>query len=187
MTSLVSRVLSQTEKLPVIGNASTWYSGKKEEVWSNPNSRRTSLEDSGCYNDLYRLTPPGSPRYSMAAPPPYEKVVEPENRGLTNRITTILKRASFSSAANTDVKEPVIAPTANIDKKEIEHAMTLINVATDMNHSGNQQMATDLYMMGIDKLMSALPCMCLVNLYITILNGKLFFFLLLIICSVSGL
>jgi hypothetical protein len=123
----------------------------------------------------------------MAAPPPYEKVVEPENRGLTNRITTILKRASFSSAANTDVKEPVIAPTANIDKKEIEHAMTLINVATDMNHSGNQQMATDLYMMGIDKLMSALPCMCLVNLYIIILNGKLFFFLLLIVCSISGL
>ena len=45
-----------------------------------------------------------------------------------------------------------------IDKKQIDHAATLINVATDMNNSGHQQMAIDLYMMGLDKLIDALPC-----------------------------
>ncbi|KAI7887995.1 uncharacterized protein EV154DRAFT_426492 [Mucor mucedo] len=66
------------------------------------------------------------------------------------------KRASFSSGTQTDMKAP-LTQTTTIDKKQVDHAITLINVATDMNNSGNQQMAIDLYMMGLDKLMCALP------------------------------
>ncbi|KAI9245624.1 hypothetical protein EDC94DRAFT_628287 [Helicostylum pulchrum] len=94
------------------------------------------------------------------APPPYEAAptqpVVSEKR-FSNTLSTIWKRASFSSYAGTDIKTPLSAVNSTIDKKQMEHAVTLINVATDMNNSGNQQMAIDLYMMGLDKLISALP------------------------------
>lgn len=167
MTTLVSKVFSQADKLPVLGNASSWIPyNKKDTVEIQPViSRRSSIEE---YNtnttDIYRTSPPSSPRYSMA-PPPYENVVQTplaENKRLST-LHTLWKRASFSasfSASNpfssSDVK--VMPPVVTtIDKKQVEHAMTLINVATDMNNSGNQQMAIDLYMMGLDKMITALP------------------------------
>jgi hypothetical protein len=115
------------------------------------------------YPELYRPTPPGSPRYSMA-PPPYEKVEEAlppvEANLLTNTISTIWKRASFSSGGGTtnqDMKESLPNASA-IDKKQVEHVLTLINIATEMSTRGNQQMAVDLYMIALDKMISALPC-----------------------------
>jgi hypothetical protein len=167
MSTLVSRVLSHTDKLAIINNASSWlpYSSKKEEAMLE---RRSSMEDytytsSELYNSQQRFTPPGSPRYSMA-PPPYENVLKEtqppiiENKRFGNTLSTIWKRASFSSSGNTTASDIKITPqTTQIDKKQMEHAVTLINVATDMNNSGNQQMAIDLYMMGLDKLISALP------------------------------
>ncbi|KAI7854716.1 hypothetical protein BDC45DRAFT_440383 [Circinella umbellata] len=45
----------------------------------------------------------------------------------------------------------------NIDTKQVEHAVTLINIASEMDQSGNQQMAFDLYMMGLDRMLSAFP------------------------------
>ncbi|KAI8886139.1 hypothetical protein K501DRAFT_244641 [Backusella circina FSU 941] len=113
------------------------------------------------YPELYRLTPPGSPRYSMA-PPPYEKVEEApppvETNLLSNTISTFWKRASFSlgDTANQDIKES-LSNTSAIDKKQVEHALTLINIATEMSNGGNQQMAIDIYMIALDKMISALP------------------------------
>ncbi|KAI9278528.1 hypothetical protein BDA99DRAFT_428423 [Phascolomyces articulosus] len=46
---------------------------------------------------------------------------------------------------------------SNIDTKQVEHAVTLINIASDMDQSGNHQMAFDLYMMGLDRMLSAFP------------------------------
>lgn len=170
MSTLVSRVLSQADKIPMINNASTWFPtyNKKEPIVD-----LQQQQDEDNFNAYRRLTPPGSPRYSMA-PPPYEATTTPpivlENKRFSNTLSTIWKRASFSSSANTDVKVPMTAVNQTIDKKQMEHAVTLINVATDMNNSGNPQMAIDLYMMGLDKLISALPCKFYVYLYIYIIN-----------------
>lgn len=150
MSTLYSRVLSQTDKLPTINAWFPSYS-KKDEA-------ELQQQDEDNFNAYRRLTPPGSPRYSMA-PPPYEATSPPvviENKRFST-LTTMWKRASFSSGTQPDMKAPLTQTTA-IDKKQVDHAVTLINVATDMNNSGNQQMAIDLYMMGLDKLMCALPC-----------------------------
>lgn len=166
MSTIVSRVLSQADKLPIVNNATNWfptYSNKKDEV-----TAMQQQQDEDNFNAYRRLTPPDSPRYSMA-PPSYEAAtttqapqppIVVENKRFTNTLSAIWKRASFSSSTNAnteDIKVPI--GSSNIDKKQMDHAITLINVATDMNNSnGNQQMAIDLYMMGLDKLMSALPC-----------------------------
>lgn len=151
MSTLYSRVLSHTDKLPTMNAWFPSYS-KKEEVELH------QVQDDENFNAYRRLTLPGSPRYSMA-PPPYEATNTPavtETKRFST-LTTMWKRASFSSGTQTDIKAP-LTQTTSIDKKQVEHAITLINVATDMNNSGNQQMAIDLYMMGLDKLMCALPC-----------------------------
>lgn len=161
MTTLVSKVFSQADKLPVIGNATSWLPYKKDADIQSIPSRRSSIEE---YNtnttDIYRTSPPSSPRYSMA-PPPYENVVQTPPSPIENKrfgtLQNIWKRASFSASAFTNDVKTMPPVNTTIDKKQVEHAMTLINVATDMNNSGNQQMAMDLYMMGLDKMISALP------------------------------
>ncbi|GAN03691.1 hypothetical protein MAM1_0046c03146 [Mucor ambiguus] len=163
MSTLVSKVISQADRLPIISNASQWlpstmFSSKKEEANAISSSRRSSIEDYATNGaEFYNTT---APRYSIA-PPTYDNVVKEDTKRFANALSTIWKRASFSSAASTnnsnDIKMSSVAQQNTIDKKQMEHAITLINVATDMNNSGNQQMAIDLYMMGLDKLMSALP------------------------------
>ncbi|CAO3655072.1 unnamed protein product [Mucor hiemalis] len=162
MSTLVTRVLSHTDKIPMMNNASSWipYLNKKEEVLEQQQQQQPTEDEN--FNAYRRLQPPGSPRYSMA-PPSYEAATKNtttpiiiENKRFST-LTTMWKRASFSSSTHsTDIKTPLASPTT-IDKKQMDHAVTLINVATDMNNSGNQQMAIDLYMMGLDKMMSALP------------------------------
>ncbi|KAG0168285.1 hypothetical protein DFQ28_008754 [Apophysomyces sp. BC1034] len=91
-------------------------------------------------------------------PPPYEKV-EPMSR-LSKLSEYVWKRASFSSTVptTTPVKLPLPEEGPSIfDKKQLEHALVLLNIATEMNRAGNQQMALDLYMMGLDRMFSALP------------------------------
>lgn len=43
------------------------------------------------------------------------------------------------------------------DKKLVEQALTLINIATEMDQSGNHKMAADLYLMGLDRILYAIP------------------------------
>lgn len=164
MSILVSKVLSQADRLPIINNATSWlpstiFTSKKEEAMLTSTERRLSIE-SFTNGEFYNQT---TPRYSIA-PPTYDNVVKEDNKRFANALSTIWKRASFSSVSsslgstNNDIKMSSSQQQTTIDKKQLEHAITLINVATDMNNSGNQQMAIDLYMMGLDKLMSALPC-----------------------------
>ncbi|KAL9552002.1 hypothetical protein MBANPS3_003998 [Mucor bainieri] len=162
MSTLVSKVISQADRLPIISNASQWlpstmFGSKKEEANAMSSPRRSSIEDYATGGaEFYNTT---TPRYSIA-PPTYDNVVKEDTKRFANALSTIWKRASFSSAASNssnDIKMSSVTQQNTIDKKQMEHAITLINVATDMNNSGNQQMAIDLYMMGLDKLMSALP------------------------------
>lgn len=163
MSTLVSKVISQADRLPIISNASQWlpstmFSSKKEEANALSGSRRSSIEDYSTHGPEFYNT--ATPRYSIA-PPTYDNVVKEDTKRFASALSTIWKRASFSSVGsnnNNDIKMSSAAQQSTIDKKQMEHAITLINVATDMNNSGNQQMAIDLYMMGLDKLMSALPC-----------------------------
>ncbi|KAL0083720.1 hypothetical protein J3Q64DRAFT_1641724 [Phycomyces blakesleeanus] len=131
-------------------------------------------------NDTYRYpstpgTPrsfssaPGSPRIYSTPPPPYEKVGPPSSR-LTKISDYVWKRASFSSgigsivpssggsiAASASPLKPAFVEEVTIDKKQTDHGVTLINVATEMDQAGNHQMATDLYLMGLERMLCALP------------------------------
>ncbi|KAG1439846.1 hypothetical protein G6F56_012148 [Rhizopus delemar] len=94
-----------------------------------------------------------SPRYSLSAPPPpYENIVQEKKK---YSFSSIWKRASFSSVYSEPVVE--MSPTM-IDKEQVEQGITLLNIATDMNNArSNPSMAFDLYLMGLEKIMSALP------------------------------
>ncbi|KAF7726590.1 hypothetical protein EC973_008635 [Apophysomyces ossiformis] len=166
MPGLVSRVLSHADKLvgTPISNATSWLPGQKDPYAHLSSSRRSSVDsDTTVYDqrDIYRLAPPASPRIYATPPPPYEKVAEstpqpaPQSR-FTKLSGYVWKRASFSAAAWQDSKPPIPEP-ATIDKKQVEHGLALINVATEIGNAGNPQMAMDLYMMGLDRMISALP------------------------------
>ncbi|KAG0166275.1 hypothetical protein DFQ28_009828 [Apophysomyces sp. BC1034] len=169
MPGLVSRVLSHADKLvgTPISSATSWLPGQKDPYAHFLPSRRSSVDsDATVYDqrDMYRLAPPASPRIYATPPPPYEKVAastpqsaSPQTQSRFTKLSGyVWKRASFSSAAWQDSKPPIAEPST-IDKKQVEHALALINVATEIDNAGNHQMALDLYMMGLDRMISALP------------------------------
>ncbi|KAI9024336.1 hypothetical protein CLU79DRAFT_746663 [Phycomyces nitens] len=168
MSILVSRVLSHADKLPIVGsplsNASSWLPNSRDSISSIASSyRRRSVEPAApaAQYEPPRISPPNSPRIYASPPPPYEKVVSgQQNKPSTfNKLSGYLKRASFSAgySAFYDSKPAVPLEAATIDKKQVEHALTLINVATEMDNTGNHEMAIDLYLMGLDKMISSLP------------------------------
>lgn len=134
MSTLVNQVLSQADKFPVINQ------------WLSPNEQYNNKK-------IESYTPR---HHSLGAPPPYENVVRQPKRYSFSSM--IWKRASsFSSTA---CSEPEVElPMTTIDKKQVENGITLLNIATEMaNSNNNKPMALDLYMMGLEKIMSALPC-----------------------------
>jgi hypothetical protein len=56
------------------------------------------------------------------------------------------------------IPDMTLSNSTTIDKKQMEQVMALIHIAAEMGQSGNPQMANDLYMMSIDRMLSALPC-----------------------------
>lgn len=134
MSTLVNQVLSQADKFPMINQ------------WLSPNEQYNNKK-------IESYTPR---HHSLGAPPPYENVVRQPKRYSFSSM--IWKRASsFSSTA---CSEPEVGlPMTTIDKKQVENGITLLNIATEMaNSNNNKPMALDLYMMGLEKIMSALPC-----------------------------
>ncbi|KAI9259069.1 hypothetical protein BY458DRAFT_517673 [Sporodiniella umbellata] len=127
MTTLVNRVLSQADKV--------------NHYWFKETENEKTLENNT------------SPRYSLSAPPPpYEKVAQEKKYSFSS----IWKRASFSSAYAPAVPDISLGPA--IDKQQVEQGISLLNIATDMNRSqSNPAMAFDLYLMGLEKIMAALP------------------------------
>lgn len=141
MTTLVTLVLNNADKIPIVGSpinhATSWYRKRSH-------SQGSDLE-----------TPP----------PPYENEPVVHSR-LTQISDYVWKRASFSStnsSGSNQVPESY-SSTANkeecLDKEKITEGISLIQMATEMNNAPNgknQQVSIDLYMMGLDKILSSLP------------------------------
>ncbi|KAJ8657189.1 hypothetical protein O0I10_007005 [Lichtheimia ornata] len=90
-------------------------------------------------------------------PPPYEKVANgssssSSSSGMLSKVMSVWRRQAMA-----EQQGKLSGQAMMVDKKQVEHAVTLINIATEMDHSGNHQMAVDLYMMGLDRMLSAFP------------------------------
>ncbi|KAL7324503.1 hypothetical protein PS15p_209687 [Mucor circinelloides] len=142
MTTLVTLVLSNADKLPIVGSpinhATSWYRKRSH-------SQGSDLE-----------TPP---------PPPYENEPVVHSR-LTQISDYVWKRASFSSnTASSSNRAPesysaLPSKEEPFNKEKITEGISLIQMATEMNNAPNgknQQVSVDLYMMGLDKILASLP------------------------------
>ncbi|EPB92626.1 hypothetical protein HMPREF1544_00640 [Mucor circinelloides 1006PhL] len=142
MTTLVTLVLSNADKLPIVGSpinhATSWYRKRSH-------SQGSDLE-----------TPP---------PPPYENEPVVHSR-LTQISDYVWKRASFSSntasSSNRAPESYTALPSKEepFNKEKITEGISLIQMATEMNNAPNgknQQVSVDLYMMGLDKILASLP------------------------------
>ncbi|KAL7310349.1 hypothetical protein PS15m_009862 [Mucor circinelloides] len=142
MTTLVTLVLSNADKLPIVGSpinhATSWYRKRSH-------SQGSDLE-----------TPP---------PPPYENEPVVHSR-LTQISDYVWKRASFSSnTASSSNRAPESYSTLPskeepFNKEKVTEGISLIQMATEMNNAPNgknQQVSVDLYMMGLDKILASLP------------------------------
>ncbi|KAG2193578.1 hypothetical protein INT47_006644 [Mucor saturninus] len=136
MATLVSLVLNNADRLPIVGSpigqATTWY------------RRRSNSNEAIC----------------EIPPPPYEK--EPVHSRLTQISDYVWKRASFSSGTQPQEIVPIPTVTSEqiLDKKQVDEGISLLQMASHMNQDitgKHNQMSIDLYMMGLDKILASIP------------------------------
>ena len=144
---LISKFMSHADKLPLVGYPLAGWTAKNKGNISEQQQQQEVV--------YYRLSPRSS--YAAAPPPPYEKVAANNNTN-TNSSPSMLGKILSASGLTSPSQQSTNNHLNNIDTKQVEHAVTLINIASEMDQSGNQQMAFDLYMMGLDRMLSAFPC-----------------------------
>ncbi|KAI8381508.1 uncharacterized protein BYT42DRAFT_494605 [Radiomyces spectabilis] len=94
---------------------------------------------------------------STDIPPPYENLIPNDTSGSPSTQTSDSCSSSNGSYGGPtkllqEDKEPWL------DKKQVEEALQLLNIAADMEKTGHQQcIALELYLFGLEKLLSALP------------------------------
>ncbi|KAI8991974.1 hypothetical protein BDF20DRAFT_847575 [Mycotypha africana] len=162
MSSLVSLVLNNANKLPIVGNSI-------QQVMSTTTATMHHLfqqQDTSC------LTPP---------PPPYEKEDTIHTKALQkstlSRLTDFVwerKSCSRSSSSNDDETLNNITAhqsyaAAKINKEKVEEGLALIKMAVEVynsstivttgsaNNDSQYTMSIELYMMGLEKVLSSLP------------------------------
>ncbi|KAI8082774.1 uncharacterized protein BX664DRAFT_387920 [Halteromyces radiatus] len=132
MTSLGS-LISHADKIPLVGTPLTNMASALLPDIKKSNEKTHSF-----------LTP--------IPPPPYEKVV---GTSKLSQLSDYVWRQGSHFLPDITLSNSVTQST--IDKKQIEQVMTLLHIAAEMDQSGNHQMAKDLYIMGIDRMLSSLP------------------------------
>ncbi|KAL9555868.1 hypothetical protein MBANPS3_002150 [Mucor bainieri] len=63
---------------------------------------------------------------------------------------------TFKSSANSSSKQVANLPS-NIDRHSISQGMKLVSIAADEYEEGNESVALDIYLTGVDKILMALP------------------------------
>ncbi|KAI9304567.1 hypothetical protein BJ944DRAFT_163336 [Cunninghamella echinulata] len=86
-------------------------------------------------------------------PPPYEKAIQSRSNSFSSQLSNFV----FKKGGDSINDNSTAVTQTTIDKKQIEQVITLIHIAAEMEQAGNHQMAKDLYVMGVDRMLSALP------------------------------
>ncbi|KAI9480843.1 MAG: hypothetical protein EXX96DRAFT_538076 [Benjaminiella poitrasii] len=139
MSTLITLVLNNADKIPIVGapinQATTWYR-QRNNSYQHPQD--SDLE---------------------SPPPPYEK--EPIQSRLTQISDYVWKRTSFSANNNSITPTEPLVSKENLNKKQIDEGISLIQMATEMNNihtnGKNKEISIGLYMMGLDKILTSLP------------------------------
>ncbi|ORX44101.1 hypothetical protein DM01DRAFT_1340517 [Hesseltinella vesiculosa] len=111
------------------------------------------LSQTPIVGQVFSKTVPKPSTTFLTPPPPYEKAVTLPTSSKIGQLSDYMWRQGSS----------IILPDANnqavatIDKKHVENVLTLIHMASEMDQAGQHQMAKDLYIMGIDRMLSSLP------------------------------
>ncbi|KAI8336227.1 hypothetical protein BC941DRAFT_428657 [Chlamydoabsidia padenii] len=131
MTSIVSSVMSHADKIPIVGPmASGWL----PSLTMNTNNKKTQSF----------ITPYPPPSYCDATGLHSPSKLSKLSDYVWRQGIQLLPDMSLSNAMT-------------IDKKQMEQVTALIHLANEMGQSGNHQMANDLYIMSIDRMLFALP------------------------------
>lgn len=129
MTGIVSSVMSHADKIPIVGPmASGW------------------LPSTGTNKKAHSFITP-------YPPPSYYDITGLQTSSKLSQLSDYVWRQGSQL-----IPDITLSNSSAIDKKQMEQVMALIHIAAEMGQSGNHHMANDLYMMSIDRMLSALPC-----------------------------
>lgn len=102
---------------------------------------------------------------SGGPPPPYDLMVSRSGSPVPTPSTSWTSEMSMLADKIRD-DATAISPTAfsasaveNLDRKSISQGMKLVAIAADEYEDGNETVALDIYLSGIDKILMALPSM----------------------------
>ncbi|CEP19551.1 hypothetical protein [Parasitella parasitica] len=98
----------------------------------------------------------------IPAPPPYDPMQQQLHSPTPSPSTSwTLEMSALAEKIRDDVtktfKSSNSKQTANIDRHSISQGMKLVSIAADEYEQGNESVALDIYLTGVDKILMALP------------------------------
>ncbi|CEG78848.1 hypothetical protein RMATCC62417_13388 [Rhizopus microsporus] len=124
---------------------------QKSKTNTNHNSRLAMYANNNS-NSLYRQPQMSYSAEYIPAPPPYDSPIPTPSTSWTSEMSAFAEKIkedvtnTFKSSKHTAV-----------DRHSISQGMKLISIAADEYDQGNESIALDIYLTGVDKLIMALP------------------------------
>ncbi|KAI8647767.1 hypothetical protein BD408DRAFT_407789 [Parasitella parasitica] len=149
MTTLVTLVLNNADKLPIVGSpinhATSWYRKRSHSQGSDLETPPPPYENEPVAHS--RLTQISDYVWKRASFSSNSGNGSGSNSGSNSGSSNVNSSGSYSSAPNRD---------ESLNKEKITEGISLIQMAA-ASTGGNQQVSIELYMMGLDKILASLP------------------------------
>lgn len=159
MSSFVSSILQHSanklDDMPIIGSRSkrkslpTGSSSNNAGVTHNPRIA-TGTAGPACYNShndyLGGNVVPPPPPYDHGGPTPTPST------SWTSEMSALADKIRDEQVLITSSKQ-----VFNLDRKSISQGLKLVSIAADEYDEGNEAVALDIYLTGLDKILMALP------------------------------
>ncbi|KAG1178054.1 hypothetical protein G6F70_001971 [Rhizopus microsporus] len=127
-------------------------SNKQKSKTNTNHSSRLAMYANNNSNSLYRQPQMSYSAEYIPAPPPYDSPIPTPSTSWTSEMSAFAEKIkedvtnTFKSSKHTAV-----------DRHSISQGMKLISIAADEYDQGNESIALDIYLTGVDKLIMALP------------------------------
>lgn len=167
MSSFVSSILhNSANKIESMSMRGSRNNSKNQNRKSSPNltsrlavygaSTPTLSSPSYCYHPQMSYSAEYVPSVAPPPPPPYGSPTPTPSTSWTSEMSALAEKIKDDVTSSFKGKQQQLQQQ-QIDRHSISQGMKLVSIAADEYEDGNESVALDIYLTGVDKIIMALP------------------------------
>lgn len=146
----MASLLASSERissLPFIDRFKVLTASGRRQAQKQPSPKHTSPEIMTV--DKHPMTTMVTVQQQTPPPPPYVPPIDQQQNDIENLAETVKQNSHLANAINKSGR--------SLDRKSIIQGIKLVAIAADEYDEGNDTVALDIYLTGLDKIVMALP------------------------------